>query len=269
MGGATDQVRAWNPAVPGVAEVLHAHWDDHAYPPHTHETWTLLVVDDGLIGYGLDRHEHAAVRSGVTVLPPHVVHDGRSVTAEGFTKRVVYVDESVLEESLIGGAVDAPLISDGALRRQISLLDRALTSGETLEAESRLALVGDRVAWHLRGRPEHRTERAPHAPAQVARRAREIIDADPVDAPGVGEIAARLQVSAPYLIRSFTREFALPPHRYLLGRRLELARRQLLAGRPVAEVAVATGFHDQAHLTRHFRRMLRTTPGRYQRTSRP
>jgi AraC-like DNA-binding protein len=31
-------------------------------------------------------------------------------------------------------------------------------------------------------------------------------------------------------------------------------------GRPAAEVAVATGFCDQAHLTRHFRRMLATTP---------
>jgi transcriptional regulator GlxA family with amidase domain len=36
----------------------------------------------------------------------------------------------------------------------------------------------------------------------------------------------------------------------------------------VAEVAVATRFHDQAHLTRHFSRPLGTTPGRYVRAVR-
>ena len=39
------------------------------------------------------------------------------------------------------------------------------------------------------------------------------------------------------------------------------ARPLLLAGMPIAEVAVETGFHDQSHLTRHFRALLGTTPG--------
>ena len=37
----------------------------------------------------------------------------------------------------------------------------------------------------------------------------------------------------------------------------------LLAGHRPAEVAVEVGFHDQAHLTRHFKRMLGVTPGAY------
>jgi AraC-like DNA-binding protein len=37
----------------------------------------------------------------------------------------------------------------------------------------------------------------------------------------------------------------------------------LLEGEPIADVAVAVGFHDQAHLTRHFRRHVGTTPGRF------
>lgn len=49
------------------------------------------------------------------------------------------------------------------------------------------------------------------------------------------------------------------------GRRLDMARRRLLAGDTPVDVAVATGFHDQSHLTRHFKRLLAVTPGRYQR----
>ncbi|MGC5165443.1 AraC family transcriptional regulator [Luteimicrobium sp. DT211] len=256
-----DVVRAWRPRVPGIAEVLHAAWRDHAYPSHTHDTWTLLVVDDGLIGYELDRHGHAAPRSGVTILPPGVVHDGRPATSAGFRKRVVYLEQNALAGALVGAAVDAPLVEDAGLRAEVSRLDQALVHDDDLEAESRLALVVERLTWHLGGRPDLPT--LPE-PAAVARRARELLDADPAGARGVASVAESLGVTTAHLVRSFTRSYGLPPHQYVLGRRLELARRLLLDGEAAARVATAAGFYDQAHLTRHFRRFLATTPGRFQ-----
>jgi AraC-like DNA-binding protein len=248
--------------VAGVAEVLHAEWRDHAYPAHTHDTWTLLIVDDGLIGYELDRQRHAARRSVVTLLPPHVVHDVRPGTTHGFRKRVIYLDERLLGEALIGPSVDEPMITDTALREQVSRLDQDLTAGDDLAAESRLATVAERLSWHLTGRTV-----PPEPPAAtVALRARELIDADPAGVEGIAAIARRLGVSTAHLVRSFTRTHGIPPHQYLLGRRLDLARHRLLDGEPAAEVAVATGFYDQAHLSRHFGRLLATTPTRYQRS---
>jgi len=52
----------------------------------------------------------------------------------------------------------------------------------------------------------------------------------------------------------------MPPHRYLTGRRVDLARRYLLDGRPAAEVATLAGFYDQSHLNRHFKKVLGVTP---------
>jgi AraC-like DNA-binding protein len=258
-------MRAWRPRLAGVAEVLHAEWRDHAYPAHTHDTWTLLLVDDGLIGYELDRHGHAAApRAGVTLLPPHVVHDGRPATSRGFRKRVVYLDGDVLAESLIGAAVDGPFIADEQLRREASGLDRALVLGDDLQAESRLTVVVERLTWHLTGRAPLT---ASAEPAAVASRARDVFDDAPATITAIADVAATLGVSTAHLVRSFTRSYGIPPHRYLLGRRLDLARRRLLAGEAPVDVAIATGFYDQAHLTRHFRRMLSTTPGRYQRSA--
>ncbi len=76
-------------------------------------------------------------------------------------------------------------------------------------------------------------------------------------------MAATVGVTTAHLVRSFTRSYGIAPHRYLLGRRLDVARRRLLADEAPADVALATGFYDQAHLNRHFRRLLATTPGRY------
>jgi transcriptional regulator GlxA family with amidase domain len=55
----------------------------------------------------------------------------------------------------------------------------------------------------------------------------------------------------------------MPPHRYLLAQRILRARRLLEAGEPIAAVAAATGFVDQSHLHRHFRRGLDVTPAQY------
>src|SRR5688572_27627129 len=114
------EVRAWRPPVAGVHEVLHARFAEHGYPPHTHGTWAVLIVDDGAIAYDLDRRSHGTVTADVTVLPPHVVHDGRPAGPAGFRKRVLYLDEGVLPGALVGRAVDQPSINDAALRRAVA-----------------------------------------------------------------------------------------------------------------------------------------------------
>jgi len=255
-----DHVTAWRPAVAGIAEVFHARFTEHAYPVHTHDAWTLLIVDHGAVRYGLDRREHGTDRSWVSLLPPHVPHDGRPATPAGFTKRVLYLDRGVLDDALVGRAVDGPTLADPLLRRRVAELHRALAGAETPEAASRLALVAERLEAHLRG---HVEVPAPVRDPGVARRLRELIDATaPRDVP-LPDAAARLGVTPTHLIRAFTREFGLPPHRYLTGRRVDLARRLLLAGHAPADVAARAGFYDQPHLTRHFRRALGTTPGSY------
>jgi AraC-like DNA-binding protein len=62
-------------------------------------------------------------------------------------------------------------------------------------------------------------------------------------------VAASLGVTTPHLVRSFAAAYGLPPHAYVIGRRLDLARRRLRDGVPAALVATEAGFFDQAHLT--------------------
>ncbi len=255
-----DRLTAWRPAVPGIAEVLHARFVDHVYPAHVHEAWTLLIVDSGAIRYDLDRHAHGADTAAVTLLPPGVAHDGRSVSPAGFRKRVVYLEPAVLGTRLVGAAVDTPAFDDRLLRTRIDQLHASLT--EPLEAEGRLALIGERLRLHLRDRPQTVLDTRP-VRRRLAGDLRDLLDEHLVDGVTLRDAAAVLGSQPTHLVRSFTGAFGLPPHAYLTTRRVDRARRMLLAGRPVAEVATAVGFYDQAHLTRHFKRLLGTTPGRF------
>ena len=76
----------------------------------------------------------------------------------------------------------------------------------------------------------------------------------------------RRPASGPYaLIRAFRAETGLPPHVYLNQLRVRQARRLLDRGVPPARAAAEAGFADQAHLTRHFKRIVGVPPGAYQR----
>ncbi|HEX6354840.1 AraC family transcriptional regulator [Actinophytocola sp.] len=248
------EITAWRPNVPGIHEVFHARFTTHAYPSHTHDAWTLLIVDDGMVRYDLDRHEHGALREQVTLLPPGVPHDGRSVRP--FRKRVLYLASDTLTG--VGAAVDHPSLKDPLLRHRIHQLHESLLT-EDLEAQSRFALIRDRLDQHLRG-----TAPPPPAMATTAHRLRDLLDAHLPNTPTLDDAAAELAVHPVSLVRAFSREFGIPPHRYVTGRRLELARRHLLAGHPAAEAATLAGFYDQAHLTRHFTKLLGIGPARYQ-----
>jgi AraC-like DNA-binding protein len=261
-----EYVEAWNPQVGGVREVFHARFVDHAYPRHTHDTWTVLTVDEGAVRYALDRHDHGTEGGLVTLLPPHVTHDGRAATTAGFTKRVLYLEPEVVDPGLIGRAVDAPTIADPALAAAVRALHGALRRGApALESDTRVALVAERLAARLRGTPP-----AAHGvPGRgVADAVRDLLDADPGTPPTLADLAAAVSASPTHLVRAFTRRFGLPPHAYVVARRVDAARRLLLAGRAAADVAATVGFHDQPHLTRTFRRHVGTTPAAFQRSAR-
>ncbi|MEU1084232.1 AraC family transcriptional regulator [Streptomyces sp. NPDC005908] len=257
-------VSAWRPRVPGVVEVFHARFTEYAYPMHVHDAWTLLIVDDGAVRYDLDRHEHGTPHDTVSLLPPHVPHNGAPATADGFRKRVLYLDSSRLGDDLIGAAVDRPDLRDLLLRRRVGQVHAALVRpGDELEAESRLTLVGERLREHLRSREGA----APRRPDPVlARRLRELLDERVTEGLTLVEAGAVLSAHPAHLVRAFSGAYGIAPHQYLMSRRVGRARRLLLDGRSPGAVAADTGFYDQAHLTRHFRRLVGVTPGRYRTT---
>ena len=263
---AREQVSAWCPQIPGVVEVFHAHFTEHAYPMHVHEVWTLLIVDAGVVRYDLDGRERGTPDDTVSLLPPQVPHNGSPATAEGFRKRVLYLDLSELDESFVGPAVDGPDLADAVLRRRVGQLHTALTErGDELEAQSRLALICERLRTHLRPR----LDAGPRPPDRgVAHGLRELLDERLLQGVTLDEAAKLLHAHPTHLVRAFSTAFGIAPHQYLTARRVDRARRLLLDGMPLGETATAAGFFDQPHLNRHFKRVVGTTPGRFARGAR-
>lgn len=261
-GGAGCQIEAWRPpGVEQISEVFHARIVGYGYPSHCHDTWTVLIVDTGAIAYDLDRRQCGAVGETIAILPPGVTHNGQPASsAKGFTKRVLYLNEEALPLELIGAAVDRTNIEDPALRASLAALhDELVLGADPFAASAALALITDRITHHLTVRPVLDAKVEPG----IAIELRLMLDEPGAENITLDAAARQLGRSKPHLIRSFTDRFGIAPHAYLIARRVEAARKLLLDGLRPAEVAVAVGFYDQAHFTRHFKRHTALPPAAY------
>ncbi|MEM7625594.1 MAG: AraC family transcriptional regulator [Planctomycetota bacterium] len=85
----------------------------------------------------------------------------------------------------------------------------------------------------------------------------------------LANISAAAQMSEFHFSRCFHRSTGYAPHQYLLAIRVDRAKAMLTrpaAERlPLAEIALACGFNDQSHFSRHFKARIGTTPGRFAR----
>ncbi len=99
----------------------------------------------------------------------------------------------------------------------------------------------------------------------IVNRAREYLASRIQSNPSLDEVARAVEVNKFVLVRYFRRELGVTPHAWLVRTRVESARGLLARGVASSEVADATGFADQAHLGRVFKRIVGLTPNEYAR----
>ena len=82
----------------------------------------------------------------------------------------------------------------------------------------------------------------------------------------VADLSALVNLSEAHFSRGFKLAYGAPPHAYIVRRRVEFAAQLMLASRdPLSEIALRCGFHDQAHLSKQFRRLTGETPAAWRR----
>jgi AraC family transcriptional regulator len=82
------------------------------------------------------------------------------------------------------------------------------------------------------------------------------------------ELSSLAGCSQQHFKRAFKQSVGLPPHRFLLARRVERAQELLAQGNlSIAEVAISSGFSTQSHLTAVFRQQTGATPGQWRRAT--
>ena len=154
------------------------------------------------------------------------------------------------------------------LRSAMRAVDAELTAGGaggSLAAESLANLLAVHLIRHVLAPRRPRRGRDGALPRGRLRAVVEYIE-DHLDAgPSLEQLAAVARLSAYHFARQFKAATGLPPHQYVILRRVERAKQLLQAGTDLslAEVAARAGFSDQSVFTRHFKRLVGVTPGQF------
>lgn|GEM_PF-2779554 len=92
------------------------------------------------------------------------------------------------------------------------------------------------------------------------RLATEVMEATLVDGIRLTQLAAMCGLRTSQFAHAFTRSFGISPYQWLVHRRIEKAKGLILHGHPLTEAAMGSGFADQSHMIRTFRRIVGQTP---------
>jgi AraC-like DNA-binding protein len=253
------------------AELLKGNYVQHAYPWHTHDELCLGLVISGAIHLRTRTQEGTARAGSFVLVNSDELHQGSPAAPEGWRCRTLHLRPQVIEalvEELrpAGGSpgiwFNGPTFEDVfSATALLQLHKRSEAAGSSLDRQSRITLlIGRLLSFHrswssLRG--------AGMNEPQAVSNARLYLDEHLSDKVTLQELSAVSGLTPFRLLRAFTKSVGLTPHNYQVQARIRRAHNLLKVGEPIADVALAVGFADQAHFTRVYKAIMGGTPGQF------
>ncbi|HDX9009287.1 AraC family transcriptional regulator [Aeromonas dhakensis] len=235
------------------------------YDKHSHPHFSIGAITGGHSHYLNQRSRQEVGRGHLVLMNPEEVHACNPIADEPWSYLMFYLDTGWLqrqqEEAGLGDAFrpfDMTASRDPLLYQGLRQLHRQLwQESEPLAREVACHQFSRQLLARLT--PASWDDRPP----QHLQRAAELMQDDCSSPLTLAQLSAVAGLTPSHFVRSFSRHYGMTPHAYLLDQRIRHARTLLRRGEPLAEVALASGFADQAHFQRQFKRRVAATPGHY------
>lgn len=253
------------PSCPGL-ERIEASFSGHAFDPHRHDTYAIGCTIHGVQSFRYRGASEHSVPGQVFVLHPDETHDGHAGTSAGFRYRIVYVEPGVISDALGEARCPLPFVREtvsnnrvlaAAIMPALEALDLPL---EDLQRDLIILNLADALAA---ADPSMTRRRLSARHWHAVGKARDCLDANVRNGLASAELEAVTGLTRYAVARHFRACLGTSPYRYLIMRRLDRVRSLIRQGAPLVDAALASGFADQSHMTRHFKKVYGMSPGRW------
>jgi AraC-like DNA-binding protein len=260
---AQEQANVWRASdVPGI-ELLQATFTTHSFPKHFHESYGIGLSDRGSGIIHSQGAKHVAASRQLIFFHPGQVHSGYANEQAAWTYRMIYLDLALvteLEENTSTISFSETTFDNRAIATAFTAThSRFSQSASTLERETFL----QNFVKILKQQTEDRCVKQHFGRnSKAVKFVQEYLEANYQKNVSIKTLAHLAGFSPNYLVTAFHREVGIPPHQYQAQVRVRYAKTDLRTQKSLAQIAIDTGFCDQSHLNRCFKRLVGVNPRR-------
>ncbi|HEX5153648.1 MAG TPA: AraC family transcriptional regulator [Parafilimonas sp.] len=251
-------------------------YSNFSYPRHFHEEYLVEIVIKGKNKFYCGGKNVSAQPGNIVLINPGEIHDGTAPKNEMLEYKVFYVDPAVLHElfceqykpqNLLSINFRQCLVNDALLFQKINTYFDALQQEHTdnLEASQLyyelMAYIMSRYST-LQSAGE---KRSPYYQSNLET-LKEYINDNIGDKLLLKDLSRVSAISPFHLLRIFTCNTGITLHKYITVKRIERSKQMLRNKHQIGDISYTLGFSDQSHFTRHFKKMVGTTPAEFQRS---
>ena len=265
--GRDESARIWQHGALSGAELFRGSYRKYEFAHHFHSVPAIGVVERGSMRCYCKGVTHILPPGTVLLFNPGEVHAPGPAHSNEWTFRVFFFEDELFRARSADVArgvlrFSKPFVEDRRLASSLLRLHCKLeTHGTALDIESSIFEIFTQLAHKHTSLPAH-THRSGIEKTKI-KRVKEHLDVYFRRDITLGDLAAIAQFSPYHMLRTFRSSVGLTPHAYLIQIRIEEGKRLLRTGNSISDVSASTGFTDQSHFTRHFKRIMGVTPGQY------
>lgn len=269
-----DLIEVWRPQDLTQLELRRGFGAARPVPRHWHEEYQFCLIQSGPGELNYRGSSLPTPPASLFMIHPGEVHANRTYDRFGCNYRTLFVDAELMRSAageIYGKVTGLPffptaVVFDQEVIRQYLDLHVALERPSS-SLERQALLLNLLTLLMARFAENHPAPRAFALDRQAVRRAYDYLAEHYAENVSLEHLAGIANLSPFHFNRVFSEQFGMPPHAFQTQLRVLRAKALLLQGRAIPQVASQTGFADQSHLTRHFKRLVGVPPGQYQLSS--
>lgn len=244
---------------------------------HSHDFYEIYFFMDGNVKYYIENESYTLAKGDVLIIPPGKLHRPVIEGNTPYDRYVLWIYNRYVSSnkgiSCLMGEITAMIeekntrlisFEGSALKALTEMLDRLMGDSRSdgdisfYTAESRITLILSELLSCFR-----RTEKVHEEQEDTVQQVISYINRNVADAPSLEELSAKFFVSKYYLLRKFKEHTKTTIHRYILMKKINLAKELLEKGEPPNKVCEKCGFSTYSNFYKAFTDQTGTAPGNY------
>lgn len=240
---------------------------------HQHSELTITAIKSGNINIIFNDKSDSLKPNEISVVNPNEVHCATLSNVQSLGCYVLYLDKDWCENiqhSLFGSTVNfleirISLIQDSKIYNDFISLCNLLFMDKIPLIEKEENLINFISSLFLEFTDIGKVENNDTKNLKIALKIQSYLEENVEDEILLEAISKHMNLSVVHILRIFKQEFGLPIHSYLLNQKVHFAKDLLRKNIPISEIAQMSGFFDQSHLNKSFKRVFQLTPKEYQK----